>query len=276
MLILATVLYNTNCSLFCSFVCKHYDPTFSITSVLRVSVEAHSHIAVVLIIWNLWKLWERALTFHWPQMSCLLKAPCCTWKPRTPLPSEHLGRERRRQVFTFCVVAVDGGHPARQNVQRVFLQDVVHLPLDALRPGEQLSLQPLSRLQQRLLPAAQARQQLQVVVELSHRRVGGDCARWRPGLRPVGLRAAEPGRGLARHVALKLLRGEIETLGVQLLDEGCGAALKKTKTHRKGSWKSESSPPCVQEELKCRLYANMMNTGLVVWAPVENMGQLRA
>lgn len=148
---------------------------------------------------------------------------------KPPLPGEHLGRERRRQVVVVHVVVVDGGKGARPNLQGVFLQHLVHLPLHALGPGEQVGLQAPSGLHQRVLPPAEARQRLQVVVQLSQDGVDGD-RRWRRRrLGAAALRAVAARRGLARHVALELLRGKVERLSVQLLDEGHRAALADQK-----------------------------------------------
>lgn len=141
----------------------------------------------------------------------------------TLLPCEHLGGQRRRQVVVVYVVGINGRNCAGQ---RIFFQDVVHLPLDALGPGEQVSLEALSGLHHLLLPAADGRQLLQIVVELGQDRVGGSHTSSWTGVGPLALCAAASWRGLARHVTLKLLRGEIERLSVQLLDEGSCTALK--------------------------------------------------
>ncbi|KAG7217206.1 hypothetical protein INR49_027750 [Caranx melampygus] len=73
-----------------------------------------------------------------------------------PLPSKHLGCQRRGQIVIVHIVGINGGNVAGQNLQWIFLQDALDLPLHALGPGEQVSLEALSRLHQLLLLGAEA------------------------------------------------------------------------------------------------------------------------
>lgn len=132
------------------------------------------------------------------------------------------GREGKRQTIAVHIVRVHCRRGAGQNLQRVFLQDGAHLPLHTLGPGQQVGLRAPGSLHQPLLSVDEARQLLQVVMELLQDWVGGSGA----SRGPLTLGAVEPRRGLAGHVAFELLGGQVERLSIQLLNEGHSAALK--------------------------------------------------
>lgn len=128
-------------------------------------------------------------------ISCLYTVPCCASDVNvlTLLLGAHLGRERKWQTITVHVVRISRRRRAWRNLQRVFLQDAAHLPLHALRPGNQVGLRALSGLDQPLLSADEGRQLLQVVIELVQDWVGSTSA----SLVLVALSGVEPWRGLA-------------------------------------------------------------------------------
>lgn len=155
-----------------------------------------------------------------------------------PLSSEHLGCERWRQVLVLHVVSIDGRNCVTANRQRVFFQDVLHLPLHILLPGEEVPLQALSGLHQNLLPLPETWHHLQVVVELSDNRVGDSRSVCWVSRGPSSLCAVKLWWGLARHVALKLFWGQVERLSIQLLDEGHCTTLNKHRVQRRWVWPS--------------------------------------